>query len=606
MAAALLLAQSCGQGEPQQPLGPTGPPASPALVGLSIVPRSAQLFLNDSLALVAYGHFRNGDSAAVPVVWSSRSGQISDAGWYHALQGGPDTVVASSKAQPTLSSAAALQVVTLLQLALSPAAVTLAPGQPQQFTVAGSWSDSSATNPSVTYAATGGTITPGGLYTAGPSPGTYRVIATHQTGTKADTAIVTIALPVTLLQLILTPASLTLAPSAAAQFTVAASWSDGSTTVPAVTWAATGGAITPGGLYTADSAAGIWRVIATQVDGTLADTSLVTITPPVPPRPLLGVHSDVMWKVDGAFRTRAIGAARDLKAEVARVGLLWMWIEFARGKQDWTIPDGVIQGLTDAGIEPLLVVYGSPPWANGVSSQGNFYHYLHVPTDPVAFQNWVEAYRTFVAQTARRYQGRVRKWELWSEPNDAFFWRPAPRVDQYATWFTSVRDAILAEDPGAQIASGGLNQLVVSYDQNLSGRAFLQGLYDRHLYPDIVAIHPYSNQGQSPDQHIPGAGNFDDIDQVLAVMSQNSQGQRKLWVTEWGWSTAKVSEAAQAEYLTRSLQLLSTRYAPWVTVATYFSEFDTPPAYAFGLYSTTWTPKAAGIAFRQFLQDWPR
>jgi hypothetical protein len=313
-----------------------------------------------------------------------------------------------------------------------------------------------------------------------------------------------------------------------------------------------------------------------------------------------------MWKVDGAFRTRAIATARDLKAEVARVGLLWMWIEFSRGSPDWTVPDSVIQGLTDAGIEPLLVVYGSPPWANGVSEQGNPYHYLYVPTDPVAFQNWVQAYRTFVAQAVHRYRGRVRKWELWSEPNDAFFWRPAPRVDQYATWFTSVRGAILAEDPNAQIASGGVNQIVVSYGPNPSGRTFLQGLYDRHVYPEIIAIHPYSNQGQGPNQHIAGAQNFDDIDQVLAVMSANGQGQRKLWVTEWGWSTAEVSQAHQADYLTRSLQLLATRYAPWVTVATYFSEYDTPPAYAFGLYSAAWIPKPAAGAFRQFLQDWPR
>jgi hypothetical protein len=39
----------------------------------------------------------------------------------------------------------------------------------------------------------------------------------------------------------------------------------------------TGGTVTPGGVYTAGQATGIYRVIATQSGGALADTSTVTI-----------------------------------------------------------------------------------------------------------------------------------------------------------------------------------------------------------------------------------------------------------------------------------------------------------------------------------------
>ncbi len=41
----------------------------------------------------------------------------------------------------------------------------------------------------VTYSATGGTITTGGLYTAGSSAGTFRVIATHQGRTLAHSTV---------------------------------------------------------------------------------------------------------------------------------------------------------------------------------------------------------------------------------------------------------------------------------------------------------------------------------------------------------------------------------------------------------------------------------
>ena len=74
--------------------------------------------------------------------------------------------------------------------------------------VSGVWSDGGTTAPAVTYSATGGTITSGGLYTAGSTAGTFRVIATQQGGTLADTAAVTItAPPPTLTQVILTPST---------------------------------------------------------------------------------------------------------------------------------------------------------------------------------------------------------------------------------------------------------------------------------------------------------------------------------------------------------------------------------------------------------------
>ena len=141
------------------------------------------------------------------------------------------------------------------------------------------WSDGSSAAPEATYTATGGTITAGGLYSAGSTPGAYQVIARHAGGTLADTSAVTIT-AATLTQLILNPSSTSLAIRATQQFTVSGSWSDGSSTPPAVTYTATGGTITTGGLYTAGSVAGTYRVIAVQTGGTRADTSVVTIVAP--------------------------------------------------------------------------------------------------------------------------------------------------------------------------------------------------------------------------------------------------------------------------------------------------------------------------------------
>jgi hypothetical protein len=67
-------------------------------------------------------------------------------------------------------------------------------GTTQQFSTSATWSDGGTRTVAVTYAATGGTITSGGLYTAGQTTGNYRVIVSCTCG-KADTAAVTITDP---------------------------------------------------------------------------------------------------------------------------------------------------------------------------------------------------------------------------------------------------------------------------------------------------------------------------------------------------------------------------------------------------------------------------
>ncbi len=166
----------------------------------------------------------------------------------------------------------------LKQVVISPPVAVIPAGEQQPFAVIGKLSDGSTTTPPVTYTATGGTITAGGLYTAGTAAGDYQVIAAHQSGELADTAAVIITDPV-LTQVILTPATASLQTSGTQQFAVSGKLSDGSTTTPAVTYSATGGTITSGGLYTAGSSTGTFRVIAVQQGGSLADTAAVTLTP---------------------------------------------------------------------------------------------------------------------------------------------------------------------------------------------------------------------------------------------------------------------------------------------------------------------------------------
>jgi len=76
---------------------------------------------------------------------------------------------------------------------LTPDSATLMPGATLQFTTTGVMSDSTTTAVKPTYVASGGTDDTTGLYTAGHSAGSYRLVATVQG--SADTATITV-LPV--------------------------------------------------------------------------------------------------------------------------------------------------------------------------------------------------------------------------------------------------------------------------------------------------------------------------------------------------------------------------------------------------------------------------
>src|SRR5687768_14261080 len=146
--------------------------------------------------------------------------------------------------------------VVVTRMDVTPATVTLATGATRQFAATEFLSDgSSRAATGVTWTATGGTISVGGLYLAGSSGGSYRVIGTK--GAFADTGAVTLTAPPVVTRIDVTPASVTLATGATQQFAATEFLSDGSSRgATGVTWTATGGTITAAGLYTAGSSGG--------------------------------------------------------------------------------------------------------------------------------------------------------------------------------------------------------------------------------------------------------------------------------------------------------------------------------------------------------------
>ncbi|MBP6772483.1 MAG: Ig-like domain-containing protein [Gemmatimonadaceae bacterium] len=135
-------------------------------------------------------------------------------------------------------------------------------------------------NPSVAIVSSTGRVT-------AKTAGTTTIVASSG-GAQASVAVSVPAAAPTLSAIHIAPKTATVSTGGTVQFTATALWSNGSTAVPLVSYSATGGTVTPTGLYTAPATAGTYQVILAQTSGALRDTAVVTVTTVVTPPPPSG------------------------------------------------------------------------------------------------------------------------------------------------------------------------------------------------------------------------------------------------------------------------------------------------------------------------------
>ena len=220
------------------------------------------------------------------VTWSASSGTINSSGLFTAqASAGTATVTATSTQDPTKAGTASVTVqpaaptITSVSITCSPATVAVNATSQCNATVQGTGSYSSA----VTWSASGGNITPSGLFTAPAAAGTVTVTATStQDTTKAGTAAITVQLTsptITSVSATCSPVMVNISATSQCTATVQGTGSYSS----AVTWSASGGSINPSGLFTAPASAGTVTVTATSTeDTTKAGTATIAVQLPPP------------------------------------------------------------------------------------------------------------------------------------------------------------------------------------------------------------------------------------------------------------------------------------------------------------------------------------
>lgn len=293
--------------------------------------------------------------------------------------------------------------------------------------------------------------------------------------------------------------------------------------------------------------------------------------------PEVGVVGDITWGTSPADIDRTIASMAAAGVRWVRANNSWSGGEpDAKGvlNQGWLVQiDYAVTKAQAAGIKVLMpIADGVPYWASAdpakyTDASGNHWNKYWRPTN-------ASDYADFARAMVNRYKALgVHTYEVWNEPNTSNFWPSGPSAAEYTTLLTAAYPAIKAADPTATVLLGGLSK----NDYNYLGQLYAAGAAP---YFDAVAIHPYVGSSD-PTWCWNQAGTnklavdaFCGIAEVHNTMVANGDSAKRIWLTEFGWSTTTaaygVSEATQAQFLTEALDSLRTSY-PYVQTAFWYN-----------------------------------
>jgi len=216
-------------------------------------------------------------------------------------------------------------------------------------------------------------------------------------------------------------------------------------------------------------------------------------------------------------------AASEAGAGYTRITFQWDVIQ-PGGIDDWkpaNVPDPFIDAELAAGRQVVAVLMGTPAWAAADRSGS--------PKTVPEMSYW----EFFVRRMAQQYQGRVRHWIIWNQPDVSDPSHPghtwAGSIEDYYRLLKTAYLTIKEVDPALQVHVGGLTYF---WDREQGQRQYLERLLDVILadpeapahgyYFDAVAYHLYFDPRQT----------LDVVGEVQGILGARGVMAKEIWINQ--------------------------------------------------------------------------
>jgi hypothetical protein len=209
-----------------------------------------------------------------------------------------------------------------------------------------------------------------------------------------------------------------------------------------------------------------------------------------------------------------------------RMDFVWQSTETSKGVYDFSAYDRLLGALHEHHLRPLFIL----------DYTNRLYDGDHAPFTNEGRQ----AFASWAAAAVKRYRGRGIVWEIYNEPNTAF-WTPGPKVSDYVKLALETSKAIHQVAPDEQVIGPG----VWGFDFPFLEECLRAGLLN---YWSAVSVHPYRKS--DPESVV------DDYARLRKLIQKYAPDKRVPVISsEWGYSSASfnIGEENQASLLARQM-----------------------------------------------------
>ncbi len=277
----------------------------------------------------------------------------------------------------------------------------------------------------------------------------------------------------------------------------------------------------------------------------------------------------------------------------------------------WAKYDNIVDLAEQYGITIQARLDNPPAWTHADPNIGDF-------APPDDFQDFVN----YAVAVAERYQGRIRYYQIWNEPNANGEWGNQPvNPESYTDLLCRTYQALKAVDPEIVVISGPLSPTVSLTNENLNDFIFLQRMYSAGAADcfDVMSAQGYGFYSGPTDRRLrPQTLTYARHVYIRDIMVANDDAEKAIWISEAAWNAQPddpsiigsgtygiVTEDEAARYMPLAYQRAQEEW-PWIgNIAYWFfkrpADYEKQQAfYYFRMVEPDFTPLPVYESMKQY------